>query len=71
MPLPRVNSIVKVVDVNATDVAVFDIKENDRFIYFGTIAQDPTRCIVEGVYCGKRLVHLHPEDFVEVNPDEI
>lgn len=71
MPLPRVNSIVKAVDINATDVAVFDIKENDRFIYLGTIAQDPTRCIVEGVYCGKRLVHLHPEDFEEVDPDDI
>jgi len=71
MPLPRVNSIVKAVDISAIDVAVFDIKENDRFIYLGTIAQDPTRCIVEGVYCGKRLVHLHPEDFVEVDPDEI
>jgi hypothetical protein len=71
MPLPRVNSIVKAVDISVIDVAVFDIKENDRFIYLGTIAQDPTRCIVEGVYCGKRLVHLHPEDFVEVDPDEI
>jgi len=71
MPLPRVNSIVKAVDITDIDVAVFDIKENDRFIYLGTIAQDSTRCIVEGVYCGKRLVHLRPEDFVEVDPSEI
>jgi len=71
MPLPRVNSIVKAADITDIDVAVFDIKDNDRFIYLGTIAQDPTRCIVEGVYCGKRLVHLHPEDFVEVDADDI
>lgn len=71
MPLPRVNSIVKAADITDIDVAVFDIKDADRFIYLGTIAQDPTRCIVEGVYCGKRLVHLSPEDFVEVDPDDI
>jgi hypothetical protein len=71
MPAPRINSIVKAADVTDIDVAVFDIKPNDRFIYLGTIAQDPTRCIVEGVYCGKRLVHLRPEDFVEVDADDI
>jgi hypothetical protein len=71
MPLPRVNSIVKVVDVTDPDVVTFDIHENDRFIYLGTIAQDPTRCVVEGVYCGKRIIHLHPEDFVEIDSSEI
>ena len=71
MPLPRVNSIVKIVDVNDIDVNVFDIKENDRFVYLGTIAQDSSRCIVEGVYCGKRLIHLRPEDFEEIDASDI
>lgn len=70
MPTPRLNSIVKIVDLEDPDVKVFDIKANDRFIYRGEIAQDPTRCIVDGVFCGRRLVHLRPEDFEEVASDD-
>jgi len=70
MPAPRVNSIVKAIDITDTDVAIFDIKDEDRFIYLGTIAQDPTRCIVEGIRCGKRIPYLRPDHFEEVGSDE-
>ena len=67
MPNPRPNSIVKLVDPTDIDVQVFALISNARFIYMGEIAQDTSLCMVEGLYCGKRIAHLRPEDFVEVS----
>ena len=67
MPNPRVNSIVKLVDPTDIDVQVFDLKSSDRFIYYGEIAQDTSFCLVKGIYCGKLIPYLRPEDFVEVS----
>lgn len=68
--LPRVLSIVKVVDFNDPDVISWDLKESDRFIYYGTIAQNPTKCIVEGLFCGKRIPYISPGVFQEVTNDD-
>jgi hypothetical protein len=68
MPNPRPLSIVKVKDAELSNphVTNFDISSRDRFLYFGEIAQDTTKCIIEGLYCGKRLVWLSPDYFEEV-----
>jgi len=34
----------------------------------GEIAQDPTKCIVFGLRCGKRIHYLSPSLFEEVDP---
>jgi len=71
MPNPRPSSIVKLTDPNSTQAVNFQLSAEDRFIYVGEIAQDPTRCIVEGLYCGKRLIWLSPSEFEEVDISEI
>lgn len=70
MPLPRPLSIVKLITPISADAEVFDLKEEDRFLYYGTIAQDPTRCMVEGLFCGKRIPYLPPSAFEEVAADD-
>ena len=67
MPNPRPLSIVKLVDANSIQAVNFQLSADDRFIYWGEIAQDPTKCLVEGVYCGKRLIWLSPSEFVEAD----
>lgn len=69
MANPRPFSIVRIKPAELTnpDITNFDIHENDRFLYYGEIAQDPTKCIIEGLYCGKRLVWLTPDYFEEVS----
>lgn len=70
MTNPRPLSIVKVKDdmLNDTNVQYWGLTPNDRFVYHGEIAQDPTRCIIVGVFCGKRIPYLSPELFEEVDP---
>ena len=72
MANPRPLSIVKVKPAMLNDFRVesFGLRPNDRFIYFGEIAQDPTRCIVEGIYCGKRVPYLFVDMFEEVDPTD-
>jgi len=66
MPTPRPLSIVKLVTPISDDAKVFDLTEEDRFLYLGEIAQDPTRCMVQGLFCGKRIPYLPPSAFEEV-----
>lgn len=70
MALPRPLSIVKLKTLDNLGVKNFDLKQTDRFIYWGEIAQDPTRCVVEGIYCGKRIPYLSPDLFEEVDPTD-
>jgi hypothetical protein len=70
MPTPRTNSIVKLTEPLTEDALTFDLKTTDRFIFLGVIAQDPTRCVVEGLYCGKRIPYLSPTLFEEVATDD-
>jgi len=70
MPSPRPLSIVKLKTLDDPAVKNFDLRQIDRFIYWGEIAQDPTRCIVEGIYCGKRIPYLSPDLFEEVDPTD-
>lgn len=70
MPNPRPLSIVKITNLEDVSVKVFDLKSSDRFVYLGEIAQDPTRCIVEGIFCGKRIPYLSPSLFAEVDADD-
>jgi hypothetical protein len=71
MPTPRPLSIVKLVDPNSNEASVYDLKASDRFIYYGELAQDPTKCLVEGLYCGKRLPWFSSSLFEEVDPSDI
>jgi len=66
MPNPRPLSIVKLKDPTCADAVNYDLRAEDRFIYYGEIAQDATRCIVEGLLCGKRLPYFSPDIFEEV-----
>jgi hypothetical protein len=72
MANPRPLSIVKIKPAMLNDFRVesFGLRPYDRFIYFGEIAQDPTRCIVEGIYCGKRVPYLFVDMFEEVDPTD-
>ena len=70
MPNPRSMSIVKLIDHTNPDAAVFDLHEDDQFVYLGEIAQDPTKCIVLGLRCGKRIHYLSPSLFEEVDPSD-
>jgi hypothetical protein len=72
MANPRPLSIVKIKPAMLNDFRVesFGLRPDDRFIYFGEIAQDPTRCIVEGIYCGKRVPYLFVDMFEEVDPTD-
>ena len=69
MANPRPLSIVKIKPAMLNDFRVksFGLQPDDRFIYLGEIAQDPTRCIVEGIYCGKRVPYLFVDMFEEVD----
>jgi hypothetical protein len=71
MPNPRPHSIVKLIDPNSTQAVNFQLSADDRFIYIGEIAQEPNRCIVEGLYCKKKLIWLSPSDFEEVDVSDI
>jgi hypothetical protein len=68
MANPRFLSVVKVIDPNSQLSVQFDIKDRDRFIYFGDFPNDPTRCFVFGLNCGKRIAWMSSEHFVEVDP---
>lgn len=72
MANPRPLSIVKIKPAMLNDFRVesFGLQPDDRFIYLGEIAQDPTRCIVEGIYCGKRVPYLFVDMFEEVDPTD-
>jgi hypothetical protein len=70
MPNPRPMSIVKLIDHTNPDAAVFDLQADDQFVYLGEIAQDPTKCIVLGLRCGKRIHYLSPSLFEEVDPSD-
>ena len=72
MANPRPLSIVRVKPEMLTDFRVesFGLRPEDRFIYFGEIAQDTTRCIVKGIFCGKLVPYLFPEMFEEVDPTD-
>jgi len=70
MPNPRLMSIVKLIDHTNPDAAVFDLHADDQFVYLGEIAQDPTKCIVLGLRCGKRIHYLSPSLFEEVDPSD-
>ena len=72
MANPRPLSIVRIKPdmINDFRVESFDLKLTDRFVYFGEIVQDPTRCIVEGIYCGKRIPYLFVDMFEEVDPTD-
>jgi hypothetical protein len=70
MANPRPLSIVKLKTLENDTVKTFDLNARDRFIYWGEIAQDPTRCVVEGIYCGKRIPYLSPDLFEEVDPTD-
>jgi hypothetical protein len=69
MANPRPLSIVKIKDSMLTDTNVefWGLTSHDRFVYYGEIAQDPTRCIVVGLYCGKRVPYLSPDIFEEAD----
>ena len=71
MPLPRTNSIVRIIDETDPVVANFGIKTADRFLFMGAIAQDETRCIVIGIHCGRNIPYLPSDVFEEVGADEI
>jgi len=70
MANPRPLSIVKIKSDMLNDFRVesFGLTSIDRFVYYGEIPQDPTRCIVEGIYCGKRVPYLFVDMFEEVDP---
>lgn len=72
MPNPRQLSIVKIKNDMLNDFRVesFGLTSTDRFVYYGEIAQDPTRCIVEGIFCGKRVPYLFVDMFEEVDPTD-
>lgn len=72
MPNPRPLSITKIKTEYLNDIRVesFGLTERDRFIYHGEIAQDPTRCIISGIYCGKNVPYLLAEMFEEVDPTD-
>jgi len=72
MANPRPLSIVKIKSDMLNDFRVesFGLRPDDRFVYYGEIAQDPTRCIVEGIYCGKRVPYLFVDMFEEVDPTD-
>jgi hypothetical protein len=72
MANPRPLSVVKIKDSFLTDVRVesFGLTARDRFLYHGEIAQDPTRCIITGLFCGKKVPYLLPEMFEEVDPTD-
>jgi len=66
MANPRPLSIVKLKDPNDPQALHYDLKSNDVFVYYGELAQDPTKCLVIGINCGKRLHLLSPDLFVEI-----
>lgn len=66
MPNPRPLSIVKLKDPTCAEAVNYDLRDIDRFVYHGEIAQDPTRCLVQGLFCGKRLPYFSPDIFEEV-----
>lgn len=68
MANPRPLSVVKISNSNSAGAKNWALTETDRFIYWGEIAQDPTRCYVEGLNNGVKIVWMYPEDFVEVDP---
>ena len=70
MPNPRPHSIVKLTTIEDVNVQTFDLKLTDRFVYLGEIAQDPTKCVVIGLGCGKRIPYLNSSVFVEVDADD-
>jgi len=72
MANPRPLSIVKIKSDMLNDFRVesFGLRPDDRFVYYGEIAQDPSRCIVEGIYCGKRVPYLFVDMFEEVDPTD-
>jgi len=72
MANPRPLSIVKIKSDMLNDFRVesFGLRPDDRFVYYGEIAQDPTRCVVEGIYCGKRVPYLFVDMFEEVDPTD-
>jgi hypothetical protein len=68
MANPRPLSIVKISNPNSAGAINWGLTVNDRFVYWGEIAQDPTRCYVEGLNSGAKIAWMFPEDFVEVDP---
>ena len=72
MTNPRPLSVVKLKPEFLDDprVETFSLSSRDRFIYHGEIAQDPTRCLIEGIFCGKRVPYLFVEMFEEVDPTD-
>jgi hypothetical protein len=72
MANPRPLSVVKIKDSFLNDVRVesFGLTTRDRFLYHGEIAQDTTRCIITGLFCGKKVPYLLAEMFEEVDPTD-
>jgi hypothetical protein len=66
--MPRFLSIVKFSDPQCQESKMFDFAENERFIYFGLIAQDNTRCIVQSLSSGRIMPYLVSTIFEEVDP---
>jgi hypothetical protein len=63
---------IKIKDSFLNDVRVecFGLTARDRFLYHGEIAQDTTRCIITGIFCGKKVPYLLAEMFEEVDPTD-
>lgn len=72
MANPRPLSIVKIKNTMLTDFRIqsWGLTETDRFIYYGEIAQDSTRCVIKGIYCGKEIPYLFADMFEEVDPTD-
>ena len=68
MTNPRPLSVVKISNSNSKGAINWGLTETDRFIYWGEIAQDQTRCYVEGLNNGLKIAWMYPEDFIEVDP---
>lgn len=65
MPL-QPNSIVKIKTPINEAFQSYGFSETDRFIYLGTIAQDPTRCIVVDIQRNSHIPYFTPDLFEEV-----
>lgn len=72
MANPRPLSIVKVSTQALNDLRAesFGLTEKDRFIYFGEISQDSTRCVVQTLNTQRIIPYLFTDMFEEVDPGD-
>jgi hypothetical protein len=65
--MARPMSIVKINDPTNSDIVLYGLKQNERFLYLGEVLQDPLKAIVQEIDSGKVFITIDADLFDEVS----